>query len=41
MVWFKRKKAPVAPVENKTVQMPEGVWTKCKNCQEIIYAKEI
>lgn len=41
MVWFKRKKAPVAAVENKTVQMPEGVWTKCKNCQEIIYAKEI
>ncbi|PLX88087.1 MAG: acetyl-CoA carboxylase carboxyl transferase subunit beta [Desulfuromonas sp.] len=41
MVWFKRKKAPVAPVEKKTVQMPEGVWTKCKNCQEIIYAKEI
>jgi len=23
------------------VQMPEGVWTKCKNCQEIIYGKEI
>lgn len=41
MVWFKKKKAPVAPVEKKTVQMPEGVWTKCKNCQEIIYAKEI
>jgi len=41
MVWFKRKKAPVAAVENKTVQMPEGVWTKCKNCQEIIYGKEI
>ncbi|HEX9779563.1 MAG TPA: acetyl-CoA carboxylase, carboxyltransferase subunit beta [Geopsychrobacteraceae bacterium] len=41
MVWFKRKKAPVASVERKTVQMPEGVWTKCKNCQEIIYAKEI
>ena len=41
MVWFKRKKAPVAPVEKKTVQMPEGVWTKCKNCEEIIYSKEI
>ena len=21
--------------------MPEGLWTKCKNCNEIIYAKEI
>lgn len=41
MAWFKRKKAPVLAVENKKVQMPEGIWTKCKNCQEIIYAKEI
>ena len=21
--------------------MPEGLWTKCQNCQEIIYSKEI
>jgi acetyl-CoA carboxylase carboxyl transferase subunit beta len=41
MAWFQRKKAPVSAVEKKTVQMPEGVWTKCKNCQEIIYGKEI
>jgi acetyl-CoA carboxylase carboxyl transferase subunit beta len=41
MAWFQRKKAPVSAVERKTVQMPEGVWTKCKNCQEIIYGKEI
>ncbi|MBQ7248532.1 MAG: acetyl-CoA carboxylase carboxyltransferase subunit beta [Deltaproteobacteria bacterium] len=25
----------------KKVQIPEGVWTKCQNCQEIIYFKEI
>ncbi|WP_020676952.1 acetyl-CoA carboxylase, carboxyltransferase subunit beta [Geopsychrobacter electrodiphilus] len=41
MAWFKSKKAPVTAVERKKIQMPEGVWTKCKNCQEIIYAKEI
>ncbi len=41
MAWFKRKKAPVSAIENKKSHMPEGVWTKCKNCQEIIYAKEI
>lgn len=41
MVWFRKKTALTASVENKKVQMPEGVWTKCKNCQEIIYAKEI
>ncbi len=41
MAWFQRKKAQVSAVEHKKTKMPEGVWTKCKNCQEIIYAKEI
>ena len=41
MAWFKKSKAPLAPVANKKVQMPEGLWTKCKNCEEIIYSKEI
>ncbi|PLX84809.1 MAG: acetyl-CoA carboxylase carboxyl transferase subunit beta [Desulfuromonas sp.] len=41
MAWFKKSKAPIAPIESKKVQMPEGLWTKCKNCNEIIYAKEI
>ncbi|MCK5912472.1 MAG: acetyl-CoA carboxylase carboxyl transferase subunit beta, partial [Desulfuromusa sp.] len=41
MAWFRKKKALTASVENKNVKVPEGVWTKCKHCQEIIYAKEI
>ena len=41
MVWFSKKKSLTASVEKKKVQVPEGVWTKCKNCQEIIYCKEI
>jgi acetyl-CoA carboxylase carboxyl transferase subunit beta len=41
MAWFKKSKAPMTAVETKTVQMPEGIWTKCKNCNEIIYTKEI
>jgi len=41
MAWFKKSKAPLAPVEEKKVQVPEGLWTKCKNCNEIIYTKEI
>ncbi len=41
MVWFRKKKAVTTTPVEKKVQMPEGVWTKCKNCQEIIYAKEI
>lgn len=40
MGWFRSKKALTASAEKKN-EMPEGVWTKCKNCQEIIYAKEI
>jgi acetyl-CoA carboxylase carboxyl transferase subunit beta len=42
MAWFKKSKAPIAaPAEAKKVHMPEGLWTKCKNCEEIIYTKEI
>ncbi|MDT8440582.1 MAG: acetyl-CoA carboxylase, carboxyltransferase subunit beta [Desulfuromonadales bacterium] len=41
MAWFKKTKAPIAPAEGKTMQIPEGLWTKCKNCQEIIYTREI
>ncbi len=41
MAWFTKSKAPIAPVETKKVKMPEGVWSKCKNCNEIIYTKEI
>ncbi len=41
MAWFRTKKALTASVEKKNVKVPEGVWTKCKNCQEIIYAKEV
>jgi acetyl-CoA carboxylase carboxyl transferase subunit beta len=42
MAWFTKSKAPIAaPADAKKVQMPEGLWTKCKNCEEIIYTKEI
>ncbi len=41
MVWFRKKQAVAVSTEKKNVQVPAGVWSKCKNCQEIIYAKEI
>jgi len=41
MVWFRKNKKLTASIENKNVQVPEGVWTKCKNCHEIVYAKEV
>jgi acetyl-CoA carboxylase carboxyl transferase subunit beta len=42
MAWFHVKKNALKTITGKKkVHVPEGVWTKCKNCQEIIYAKEI
>ena len=37
------KKSNVAPeqVEKKRVRVPEGLWTKCQNCGEVIITKEI
>ena len=41
MAWFKKSKAPLPKASDKKGHMPEGLWTKCQNCQEIIYSKEI
>ena len=38
MSWFKKEKTPL-PV--KRSRMPEGLWTKCRECSEILYTKEI
>ncbi len=39
MSWFKKEKTPLAPLERS--RMPEGLWTKCRECSEILYTKEI
>ncbi len=39
MSWFKKEKAPLAPIQQS--RMPEGLWTKCRECSEILYTKEI
>ena len=39
MSWFKKGKTPLPAV--KQSRMPEGLWTKCRECSEIIYTKEI
>jgi acetyl-CoA carboxylase carboxyl transferase subunit beta len=39
MSWFKKEKTPLAPV--KQSRMPEGLWTKCRECASILYTKEI
>ncbi|HXV63316.1 MAG TPA: acetyl-CoA carboxylase, carboxyltransferase subunit beta [Vicinamibacteria bacterium] len=39
MSWFKKEKTPLSAV--KKSRMPEGLWTKCRECAEILYTKEI
>jgi acetyl-CoA carboxylase carboxyl transferase subunit beta len=39
MSWFKKEKTPLAPIRKS--RMPEGLWTKCRECAEILYTKEV
>lgn len=40
MAWFKRDKTPI-PAQDRSSRVPEGMWTKCSFCREIVYRKEI
>jgi acetyl-CoA carboxylase carboxyl transferase subunit beta len=39
MVDAKKSKMPKAPA--KRVEIPEGLWTKCKSCGEAVYTREL
>jgi acetyl-CoA carboxylase carboxyl transferase subunit beta len=39
--WFRREKTPRAPIQERRMQMPEGIWRKCEGCKEVLYAKAI
>lgn len=41
MAWFKKDKAPLTPSDDKKVRVPEGLWTKCQNCRETLYSKDL
>lgn len=41
MAWFKKDKTPLVQSEGKKVKVPEGLWTKCQNCAEVIISKDI
>lgn len=41
MSWFKKEKGPAGRNEEKKVRVPEGLWTKCQSCHEVIYSKEV
>jgi acetyl-CoA carboxylase carboxyl transferase subunit beta len=39
MEWFKKAKAGIDSASKK--EIPDGLWTKCPDCGEIIYVKEL
>lgn len=40
--WFSRLRAPKPDVdESERLELPSGLWKKCRGCKEIIYAKEL
>jgi len=39
MVWFKREKPGLTSQKKK--EMPNGLWLKCEECQEVIYKKQL
>jgi acetyl-CoA carboxylase carboxyl transferase subunit beta len=41
MAWFRKDKKPKVQPEERTSQIPEGLWIKCDGCREIIYRKEV
>jgi len=39
MEWFRKSKSGIAHQEKKNI--PEGLWTKCDSCGEIVYTKKM
>lgn len=39
MEWFRKAKSGLVPQEKRNI--PEGLWTKCESCGEIIYTKKM
>lgn len=39
MAWFNRSKTNIQ--DNKQKEMPDGLWTKCPKCNEVIFKKEL
>ncbi|HVS15948.1 MAG TPA: acetyl-CoA carboxylase, carboxyltransferase subunit beta [Thermoanaerobaculia bacterium] len=41
MAWFKKDKKPKAVRPKARSSVPEGLWTRCQRCSEIVYSKEL
>lgn len=39
--WFSRSKAPKPIEDSDKLEIPGGLWVKCKGCSEIIYTREL
>ena len=39
MEWFRKKKEPLLRQAKK--EIPDGIWTKCQKCGEVIYGREL
>ncbi|MEE8575809.1 MAG: acetyl-CoA carboxylase, carboxyltransferase subunit beta [candidate division Zixibacteria bacterium] len=39
MAWFRKEKSGLQPQEKRNI--PEGLWTKCPSCGEIVYSKKM
>ncbi len=40
MAWFKRGKTPIVPIGDRMVRT-EGLWTKCNECKQTIWKKDL
>lgn len=40
MAWFRRSKENISP-EGQKKEMPDGLWTKCDGCGEIVHRKQL
>ncbi len=41
MAWFRRSKASITAAEPQRKDTPDGMWTKCDSCGEIIHRKQL
>jgi acetyl-CoA carboxylase carboxyl transferase subunit beta len=41
MAWFKKVRKPIATPPDGGSRVPEGVWVKCPQCGQVLYAKEL
>jgi len=41
LAWFRREQAPLSKNAAVESRVPEGLWSKCENCKEILYRKDV